>query len=638
MKIRLLLLTILSVFTLSLAAQQVTNTHILIKFTPGTGEEVITNTLSNITGLHQYDKSYHIKNPNVVILPLTSSFTEVKQQLISQEDVEYVAPTYSNPKGQMVTYTDELFVKVKGQNSLNELKKLARANHTSILGETNYLSNVYKLKVNRNDTDTRELAIALEKTGLFEYAEPNYFFTVAVTNDVAAPEPNDPLFIRQWNILNTATVPPWYGVEGADMSVLDAWNTTKGSPNIKVAILDSGVDTLHEDLVDNMLPGYDALGEGLRGFPNPNFDEDGHGTCCAGIVAAVSDNGIGISGVAPMCKIIPVRVFHYITLGPGGDPQPWSTGEWFADGISWASAVGEADVASNSWGIPDYILDFIDPDREDMALVDDAIYNAIYNGRSGLGTPYLFSTGNDGLTDTIPIWPARSPFTIGVNATSMCDEAKTDTSCDNESWWAGNWGHGVDVSAPGVKIPATDMTGSDGFRVGEYYYTFNGTSSACPNAAAVMALILSTNPKIPVDEARRILSTTADTVGGYQYAMDTLDYWSKELGYGRVNALTAVQAAAQWDATYGQGVTSYVYNDETTGANYLHLYLDSPTDLTIDIYDIMGRVVKSLPTSTQEGNINMLINAAELKTGIYILKMKLGNDESKIKFFAYRPE
>lgn len=637
MKIKLLLFTIFSVFSLSLTAQ--VSTHVLIKFNPGAQEALIANTLGEINGLHQYDKSYHFPRPDVIILPLLSDFDEVKQQLVEKEEITYVAPVYSNSKNQVFTYTDELFVKVKNHHSLNELKKLARVNQTTILGETHFMKDVYKLQVNKNDIDTRELAKKLQETGLFEYAEPNYLFSVVVTNDPdTIAEPNDPLFHRQWNLLNVASTSQSSGIEGADMKVLEAWNITKGSPNIRVAILDSGVDTLHEDLVDNMLPGYDAIGEGLRGYPNPAFDEDGHGTCCAGIVAAVADNGIGIAGVAPQCKIVPVRVFYYLPLGSGGEPIPWSTGEWFADGIYWAWKYGKADVASNSWGIPDYLLDAIDPEREQVALVNDVLETAILSGRNGLGTPYLFSSGNEGLTDKKPIWPARSPITIAVNATSMCDEAKSDTSCDGETWWAGNWGVGVDISAPGVAIPATDMTGGNGFRSNNYYFSFNGTSSACPNAAGVMALILSTNPKIPESEARKIISVTADKVGGYQYEKNDLDYWSKELGYGRVNALAAVQLTAQWDSTYGQGINNYIYHDAGANANYIHFYFSEPTDVTMDIYDIMGKIVKSLPTTSQEGNVNMLINSGELKTGIYILKMKVGNKEATTKFFAYRPQ
>lgn len=638
MRIKLLLLTFFISFSLALSAQ-VATTLVLVKFAAGTSEAEIESTFKSIDGLYAYNKSYHITNPDVVMLPIASGdFADIKQQLVNGDNpVTYVAPVYSGPKGEKVTYTDELFAKLKNPADLTQLRKLATTNNATLVGETSFLKNVYKLKVNAKDADALETAKALRKSALFEYTEPNYLFTVlttAITDSVE--EPNDALFFRQWNMLNTGAPSHWNGVESADMNVLDAWQLTMGSPDIKVAILDSGVDTLHEDLVDNLLPGYDARGEGTNGYPTPNFKEDGHGTCCAGIVAAVANNGIGVAGVAPKCKIIPVRVFNYLNLGGSFGVQPWSTGEQFADGITWAWREGKADVASNSWGIPDYILAAIDDDGSQVALVSEALREAITQGREGLGTPYLFSTGNDGLTDTIPIWPARMPETIGVNATSMCDQAKTDTSCDNETWWAGNWGTGVDISAPGVKIPSTDMTGTKGYKPAEYYNTFNGTSAACPNAAGVMALILSANPIIPAAEARRIISVTADTVGGYHYTKDTVAYWSKDLGYGRVNALAAVQLALAYEPPIEQALTSFVYNDESTNESYLHFFLENPSEVAVDIYDIMGKVVKSFPTTVNEGNVNMLINAGELRTGIYILRLNVGGSESSLKFFAYR--
>lgn len=635
MGIRSLLLIIFISLSGFLGAQT-TPTHVLIKFVHGASEGTIAESISRVPELATYDKSYRLPNPDVVILPIKyGEFEEIAFYLKLEEAITYIAPAYTNEKGQFVTFTDELFVKVQNEDDLKLLERYVNVSRSELLGETAFLDNVYRVRVNKNSPrNAHEFAELLKRSNQFEYAEANYLFTPIVP---AVDPPDDPIFNRQWNMLNTGEPQQYNGEPEADMNVLDAWETTMGSPDIKIAILDSGVDTLHEDLADNMASGlgYDAVGDGRRGFPNNNYDEDGHGTCCAGIAAAVANNGIGIAGVAPQCKIIPIRVFYYTVIGTGGDVQPWSTAEWFADGITWAWKNAGADVASNSWGVPDFLLDFIDPNGEGVALVNDAIEQATTKGRGGLGTPYLFSSGNDGVTDTIPIWPARYEATIAVNAMSMCDEAKTKTSCDHESWWAGNWGNGLDISAPGVKIPATDMTGGDGFKPGEYYNTFNGTSSACPNAAGVMALILSANSRLLAEDARSIISTTCDKVGGYDYDVNKkYGTWSKDLGYGKVNAQAAVAMASTTDSWVDN---TFTYYDESTSSNYLHFFMQTEGEAELEVYDIMGNLIKSFSAGNySQGNKNVLINSNELKTGIYIVRLKMPNEEKKVKFFAFR--
>ncbi|MBC8884298.1 S8 family serine peptidase [Flavobacterium piscinae] len=108
-----------------------------------------------------------------------------------------------------------------------------------------------------------------------------------------------------------------------------------------------------------------------------------------------------------------------------------------------------------------------------------------------------------------------------------------------------DYGTNTDVSAPGVKIYTTDISGAAGYSSGDYAPTFNGTSSACPNVAGVMALILSANSNLNMLEARQILESTCSKVGGYTYNTNVSGQpngtWSNDLGYGRVNALAALQ-------------------------------------------------------------------------------------------------
>jgi hypothetical protein len=454
-----------------------------------------------------------------------------------------------------------------------------------------------------------------------EYAEPDILFTPVVPST----QSNDPLYYRQWAITNTGSPQQFNGTPNADMRVEGAWTISGGSPDIHIGIMDSGVDTLHPDLMPNLLPGYDANSDSVdtKGYPTPNFDEDGHGTCCAGICAAAMNNAEGIAGVAPFCKIVPIRMFYYLNFG--GQVIPLSSSVDAANGISWAWQNG-VDVLSNSWGVPDSLIPFLG----DPQVVVDAGLEAIANGRNGKGMLMLYSSGND--NSTTVLLPARYPEVISVNATSMCDERKSPQSCDNETWWGGNYGDSLDVSAPGVKIATTDMLGANGFGNGSYYYTFNGTSAACPNAAGVMALILSMNRNLTYTQARYILENTADRTGGYDYSANKASgSWSFELGYGRVNAYQAVVAA---QSTVGltnsspKDFTAFVTYDYD-GTPYLNVNATQTTAINVALYDITGRHIDNLYSASANGISNMPVNI--YASGMYLLRVNVNDSSYGIK-------
>ena len=550
--------------------------------------------------------------------------------------VAYVCPVYQFGRD-YITTGDEFFVKLNHANDLQQLRELALKTKTKIIGENQFISSIYKIRVDKySQGNPFELSQYFMQNGSFGFAQPNYNFSPTVTTD-------DPRFNRQWNLYNEGTPQQYNGTPGADMKVTEAWQITMGSSDIKVGILDSGVDTLHEDLIgdsvtlnSNLLPGYDACqdsAQNTKGYPTPNFDNDGHGTCCAGIACAIADNGLGIAGVAPNCKIVPVRVFYYITIGVGGNPIPWSTSEFFVNGISWQWQVADVDVSSNSWGITDNFLALF-PGQD--SIVNIAINEAVNSGRNGKGLPVLHSSGNDGITDTIPIWPARTAIVISVNTTSMCDEAKSATSCDNENW-AGNWGNGLDVSAPGVKIPATDMNGTNGFSSSSNYYnTFNGTSAACPNAAGVMALILSVRPELTQAQARYILESTCDTVGGYDYSTaGPSGAWSERLGHGRINAKRAVEKARDYVIIQPSlEIDAYVYYNDTEQRSYLHYNVSNAGKVVIEWFDITGAKALLIDDDNHPaGGFNLLIDEPRHAAGIFVARLQLNQKEQMVKFF-----
>lgn len=605
--------------------------HLFIRFSPSVSFEEKQLILQLIQGLKDIDaKTKFPYGTTIVELRTEADHKAVSEQLNKIKVVEFVTPVYFTDEKEYITTSDEFFVRLHHNGELQKLRELASATNTKIIGENQFVSGLYKLRATKNSLALPfELSEYFMKNGNFRYAQPNYHFSPKVATD-------DPRYNRQWNLENVGGPQQFNGTPGADMSVVEAWEISRGSADIIVAILDSGVDTLHQDLMANLLPGYDACQDqnsNTKGYPTPNYDEDGHGTCCAGIACAIADNQEGIAGVAPNCKIIPVRIFYYVQLGTSGDPIPWSTSEFFSNGINWQWQVGNADVSSNSWGVPDNFLALF-PGQD--SIVNEAINQAVNSGRNGKGLPVLHSSGNDGLTDTIPIWPARTDIVISVNATSMCDEWKSNTSCDNETWWGGNWGTGLDISAPGVKIPATDMKGINGFSSsGDYYNTFNGTSSACPNAAGVMALILSVRPELTADQTRFILESTCDTVGDYDYSTSgPSGPWSKKLGHGRVNAKRAVEKARDFVIVPpSTEIGAYIYYNSDNGQTYLHYNVANNGKVVIEWFDINGAKTLLIDDNNHPSGVHEItIEKYPHVFGVLIARIQVNDKVQHLKF------
>ncbi len=621
---------ILFAFLFNLSAKPSPEVHqLFIRFTKNPTAQELTQLVNAVPGIKLTDERNRFPYKTTLVeLAENADYASITEELNKLELISFVAPLYNTGKNQYITTGDEFFVKLNHAGELQQLRELALQTKTKIIGENQFMDNLYKLRVDKNSQGNPfELSKYFMEKGKFAHAQPNYNFSPTVATD-------DPRFNRQWNLENVGGSQQYNGTPGADMKVTEAWLITQGSADIKVGILDSGVDTLHEDLMENLLAGYDACqdsAQNTKGYPTPNFDEDGHGTCCSGIACAKADNGLGIAGVAPNCKIVPIRIFYYITVGVGGDPIPWSTSEFFVNGISWQWQVADVDVSSNSWGITDNFLALF-PGQD--SIVNIAINEAVNSGRNGKGLPVLHSSGNEGLTDTIPIWPARTDIVISVNATSMCDEWKSNTSCDHESWWGGNWGDGLDVSAPGVKIPATDMNGINGFSASSNYYnTFNGTSAACPNAAGVMALILSIRPELTQAQARYILESTCDTVGGYDYSTaGPSGPWSDQLGHGRINAKRAVEKARDY-ALYP--AYAFAYYDETLQQTILHYKVEHAGPVKIELFNITGsRTMLLDELNHPKGDFLLPVNESKFSAGIYFARLEINGQHAMVKFYA----
>lgn len=333
---------------------------------------------------------------------------------------------------------------------------------------------------------------------------------------------------EEWHLSNA-------GREGAkpgeDLGILEAWKVTIGRPEIVVAILDDGVDVDHPNLKGNLWKNpdsssIDAIG---RDFflpddhpdhfnPRPKrfqfpFDKgkgnDIHGTPCAGLIAA---GGLrrGSVGVAPGCRLLPVKVFHGASL---------ASEERVADAIRYAAI--HADILSCSWS-------------GGMSLdVEQALEDAGHLGRKGRGSAVFCAAGNH-FGERIA-FPARDSHSIAIGAS-------TDQGRRAEY---SNVGPEIALVAPssgGVRaLFTTDVSlPRRGFNPdGLHTSRFGGTSAATPLAAGVGALVLSIHPDLSWEELRGLLTATAEKIGrGY----DAHGH-SEEFGFGRVNAGKAVEEA-----------------------------------------------------------------------------------------------
>jgi subtilisin family serine protease len=315
--------------------------------------------------------------------------------------------------------------------------------------------------------------------------------------------PNDTLFANQWNMTQ---------IQGPQ-----AWDISTGNNTVVVAVIDSGTDLTHPDL-QLAGPGID-LGDMISdGSPNSFGSNTGHGTCCSGIAAATFNNAAGVAGVAGTCLILPLAISTFSDVE-------------IANGVNWAVAQG-ADSISMSFTIPL------------SALVDTALANAF-----AANVVLCAATGNNNVNGIS--YPARHPNVMAIGASDQIDNRKTPASPDGENWWGSNFGAEMSVVAPGVLIPSTDIQGNGGYNpaagaAGDYFMTFNGTSSATPHVAGLAALIRSQYALLTSAQIRNFIERSAQKTGVVAYtetAGRPNGTWNQEMGYGRINAFRSLDFA-----------------------------------------------------------------------------------------------
>lgn len=357
---------------------------------------------------------------------------------------------------------------------------------------------------------------------------------------------NDPLFGGQWPLYNDGTINA-NAQAGADINVLPAWEKTAGRSDVIVAVVDEGVEYTHPDLAGNM---WSGIGKNFCDRDNDDITwGEGHGTHVAGTIAAVSNNGIGISGIAGGtgggngAKIMSCEIFHPT------DGRYDASSDATADAIKYAADNG-AVICQNSWGYEAGSMSLNQWISQDRAVKEAIDYFIQYAGMSPdgqtqtgpmAGGVVIFAAGNE--YSGQPGYPAAYEPCISVAA----------VSCSYEAAWYTNYGSTIDICAPGggeganfiynidynegynLSTLPTNLKNGDRFTYTDYngdketttidyvsttagYGYMQGTSMACPHVSGVAALIVSQfgAPGFTNEQLKEKLFSTARDIDGYQ--------------------------------------------------------------------------------------------------------------------------
>jgi len=393
---------------------------------------------------------------------------------------------------------------------------------------------VWHIDETNGEVDIKQLVEQYRNHEDVEFVEPNYYYYLADADydaecmeDTQNVTPNDSEYGLQWGLHNTGQTG---GTNDADIDALEGWDIATGSPSIRVALLDSGMDWAHQDLAENVWQnlGEDADGDGKvleysygewifdpgddngvdddgNGYvddfvgwdfvhnDNNPYDTNGHGTHVAGILGAKGNNDMGISGVTWDVQMMPIRIFgRYRTQGAPVDS--------IISAINYAVNMG-ATISNNSWGGGTYSL-----------AMEEAIQNA-----ANFGHLFIAAAGNDGLdNDQYPYYPATydSDNIISVAAIDKNDQLPSFSHYGATT---------VHVAAPGVAIWSS--TPADGY---EYRL---GTSMATPHVSGAVALLWGLHYNRSYLEVKDAIINSAET---------TVPLVGKCVANGRLNLYDAL--------------------------------------------------------------------------------------------------
>ncbi|MDY6939455.1 MAG: S8 family serine peptidase [Cyanobacteriota bacterium] len=382
------------------------------------------------------------------------------------------------------------------------------------LGAAPHLPNTFILEFS-TDTDTDSIRAAADGV--------EFLYPMVERQHQTRLVPNDPLFADQWHLVNTGQTG---GTPGADANIELAWDLALGT-GVTIAIVDDGLQHEHPDLTDRYRAdlSYDFNDDDADPTPTNRY----HGTAVAGVAAGSANNGIGIAGAAPGAELAGLR----LVAAPNTDLDE-------ANALTYQNQ--EIDIYNNSWGPTDNGRNLEGPGPLTLAALEEGTTN----GRGGLGSIYVWSAGNGLQNDDNVNYDgyANSRYTIAVSGIDH----------NGKQGFYSEPGAPILVTAYGgdssTRLTTTDLVGADGRDSSDYTDRFTGTSASAPLVSGVIALMLEVNPKLTWRDVQHVLVETAErndptdtdwTTNGAGHLVN------HKYGFGAVDALAAVEAAATWE-------------------------------------------------------------------------------------------
>jgi len=451
------------------------------------------------------------------------SMEEVRRELHESPATRFAGRVLVDENtGEPVLYTENLFIKFVDDKKRDECLEVLREAGLSVKQELPYATNAFFTAAPEGSGQAVfDIANELLRREDVDYCNPELVRRLA----------QRAIFPQQWHLKTTTIGGQWVS---ASANVEAAHAITEGE-GTTIAIIDTGTDMDHDEFSGpgKLVAPRDTTASDAD--PRPGGRDENHGTACAGVACA--DGRFGASGVAPLAKLMPIRMMSQ--LGSQGE----------ANAFYWAAENG-ADVISCSWGPADgRWWDPNDPLHDTVVPLPDstrlALDYAVTRGREGKGCVVLFAAGNgnesvdnDGYASYGGVLAVAASNDRSVRSVYsdfgdavFCAFPSNDFEFPEEDRPA--------PLTPGIWT--TDRTGRTGYSDDDYTNSFGGTSSACPGAAGVAALVLSCNPSLTRDEVKDVLRRSCEQIdpGGGEY--DEQGH-SRLYGYGRLDAESAVRS------------------------------------------------------------------------------------------------